>query len=301
MNQPSDAKSSAQPESRSVAIVAYGDIGARLCRHLDASAWLCHGLRRNAAAVAPPARGVAVDLQSPDTLRVLEDIAPDALVVALTPTERSVEGYRRGFSGAMQAIVKGLGRHRPERAFFISSTRVYAEAAGGWVDELSPLAEDDPHAGAIIAAERCLLDALPRATVLRAGGLYSDNSTRMIERVAAGSLTPAAPPRYTNRIHRDDLAAFLAHALNAVQPVPAAGGVINLVDEHPASMQEFEEWICSQLGMAYRPPPREDRVVPSHKRIRSRVRAESGFVLEYPDYRRGYAAALAQWSDSSEG
>jgi dTDP-4-dehydrorhamnose reductase len=242
---------------------------------------------------------VAVDLQAPQTLRVLERMAPDALVVALTPTRRDAEGYEQGFAAAMRAIVAGLGAHRPRRAFFISSTRVYAESDGGWVDETSPLAGHDPQAAAIIAAERYLLDAVEGALVLRAGGLYSDSSVRMIRRVAEGILTPAMPLRYSNRIHRDDLAAFLDHALNADEPVPSVERVINLVDTHPASMQEFEEWLCAELGVDYAPPPVEEGTpAAGHKRVRSRVLSASGFRLAYATYRQGYARALAQWQAS---
>jgi nucleoside-diphosphate-sugar epimerase len=285
---------------QSIAIVGFGDLGERLCQRLGEADWQAYGLRRNAAAVPPGVSGVAVDLVRPDSLTVLESLAPDALVVTLSPGQRSVEGYRAGFTGAMQAIVHGLGAHRPRQAFFVSSTRVYAEQSGGWVDEDSAVAGDDPHAAAILAAEALFLDASPSACVLRAAGLYGSEPGFLLRRVAGGELSPREPLRYTNRIHRDDVAGFIAFLLQAGPARLEGQRVVNLVDAAPVAMQEVEAWFCAQLGQRYEPPQAATGDVPGHKRIRSRVLPGSGYVLAYPDYRSGYAAALRQWLAHSE-
>jgi len=282
-------------QHKSIAIVGFGDLGTRVSRRLRGP-WRSIGLRRNAAKVPAGVRGVAVDLGEPESLQVLSSLAPDALMVALSPAERSVAGYEAGFSRAMEGIVAGLGSHVPEQAFFISSTRVYAEAEGAWVDEDSPLAMEDPYARAIIDAEQCFLDALPRATVLRAGGLYGHGPGPLLRAVAAGRLNPREPLRYGNRIHREDVAEFITYALEH----PLTERVINLVDDACVSVQEIERWLCEELRLPYSVPEAADTPRRGHKRIRNERLHDTGFTLKYPDYRSGYREVLGDWTAHSE-
>ncbi|MEE4108525.1 MAG: NAD-dependent epimerase/dehydratase family protein [Halieaceae bacterium] len=281
---------------QSIAIVGFGDIGRRLCACLPPR-WRTVALRRRAREVPAGVRGVAVDLRDPASLTCLERLAPDALLITLSPDERSVEGYRAGFAEAMQHIVAGLGEHRPRRAFFLSSTRVYAEADGGWADEDSPLAHDEPFARAIIDAENILLDALASAVVLRAGGLYGNGPGPLLRAVAAGRLRPREPVVYGNRCHRDDVAACLAYLL---EHDPGAA-LINLVDDGCVSLQEVEAWLCEELHRPYEPPAAGvDPPAPRHKRVRNDRLHATGYALRYPDYRSGYGEVLRQWVNHSE-
>lgn len=282
-------------QRETMAIVGFGDLGERLVARLVPARWRCVGLRRNIAALPAAVKGVAADFGKPASLEVLSTLRPEVLVVALTPAERSEAGYRAGFADAMAAIIGGLGTHRPRQAFFVSSTRVYSETAGAWVDEDSPLASADPFAGAILAAESRLLDALPGAVVLRAAGLYGHGPGPLLKRVAAGRLTPREPQKYSNRIHREDVAGFIAHCLAE----PPAARIINLVDDAVVPQQEVEAWLCARLKRAYTPPD-ADPAPPAHKRIRNTRLHDSGFVLEYPDYRAGYTAVLNRWMVHSE-
>ena len=272
---------------KNITIVGFGDLGERVCRHLP-SPWQATGLRRNASAVPAGVRGIAVDFARGQTLNVLEALAPQALLVTLSPSQRTAAGYRAGFTRAIETIVKGLGRHRPEHAYFVSSTRVYAETNGGWVDEDSPLAESEPLARAIIDAERCFLDGLAGSCVLRAGGLYGHGRGPLLSAVAAGRLSPREPLRYGNRIHREDVAAFIAHALAQ----PPSRRVINLVDGNGVSIQEVEAWLCAQLRRAYDPPEPGEGPVRGHKRVRNTRLRETGFSFTYPDFRSGYGELL---------
>ena len=283
-------------EHRQLAIAGFGDIGTRVCEGLSPP-WRVLALRRRAREVPPGVRGIAVDLRRADSLRCLERLAPDALLITLSPGGRDIETYREGFSGAMANVIAGLGAHRPARAFFLSSTRVYAEHEGGWVDEDSPLDRDDPHAAAIIEAEERFREAFDAAVVLRAGGLYGQGPGPLLRAVAAGRLRPAHPPVYGNRIHRDDAAGFVLHALEA-EPARAT---INLVDDACVPLQEIERWLCEHLRRPYTPPePLAAGPAPRHKRIRNDRLHDSGYALRHPDYRSGYGEVLRQWTAHSE-
>ena len=275
--------------TKNLAIAGFGDLGERLLTQFDPQIWKVVGLRRSADAVPSPAEGIAVDFGRPESLKVLAGLKPDALVVTLSPSDRSEDGYRHGFTDAMDAILSGLGDHRPSKAFFVSSTRVYGEQHGNWVDEDGELSESDPRSKAILDAERLLLEKIPGSCVLRAGGLYGNEPGYLIRRVRSGDFTAERPPRFGNRIHRDDLAAFIAYATEiGVEP-----SIINLVDDDPAPIQEVEGWLAQALGVAYEPPePEADSSPPSHKRISNRLLRSTGFAPRFPSFREGYQEAV---------
>lgn len=271
-----------------------------MVRHLPPD-WRALALRRRIDEVPEGVQGVAIDLTRAESLSCLEDLCPDALLVTLIPAQRTPEGYRRGFAEAMDNIVAGLGAHRPARAFFVSSTRVYAEKSGAWVDESSPLASADEYAGSIIEAEQILLDGVPGSVVLRAAGLYGHGPGPLLRAVTSGRLRPARPRVFGNRIHREDVAGFIAHALEH----GVTDRVVNLCDDAAVALQDVEAWFCSQLRLPYAPfpgnaPGNAPRTPPGHKRISNARLHNTGYELQFPDYRSGYAQVLRQWMEHSE-
>lgn len=288
-------------DRRKIAIVGFGDLGERLSGVLRGSRWQCLGLRRRIEALPRDVEGVRVDLADPTSLRVLGEYRPDALLVTLSPTERSEAGYRAGFADAMAAIVGGLAGHQPQRAFFVSSTRVYAASDGSWLDEQSPLASSDPFAASIIKAEECFIRGLEKGVILRAAGLYGSTPGPFIRRVLEGRRTPKTPLRYGNRIHRDDVAGFLAYMLDA----PFGDRVINLVDDAPVAVQEVEQWLAGQLGCDSEVDEVSSQIAaqPSsvaYKRISNTRLHAAGYALQYPDYRTGYGPVLQKIKDAQK-
>lgn len=284
-----------QNRPRSLCIVGCGDLGLRLAGRVPAS-WRVTGLRRHpgglssAAGQGPVVEGLAVDYTRPGSLAVLEDLAPDYLVATLKPAGRDGAGYRRGFLDAMQGLLEGLGSHRPRAVLMVSSTRVYAEHSGHWVDEGSELSLDDPAARAIIDAEQALLDSGHRAAVLRCAGIYGSPQGRLLSRIAAGEICAPQPLHYSNRIHRDDVAGFMGYLLRGVERGGELRPAYNVVDDCPAPQHDVEQWLAAALGVA---ASADRQSSPRHKRCGNRALAESGYRLVYPDYRSGYQAVLA--------
>lgn len=301
-----------------LAIVGCGDLGQRVAARLAGESLRITGLRRDPSRLPPGVEGVAADYADPASLAVLETLAPDYLLLTLKPLGRDAAAYAAGFDRATAAVLDGLGKHRPRGILMVSSTRVYAENAGGWVDENSPLNTEDPAALAIIRAEHRLLDPEGRAPdrrtpdsrtpdgrtpdsrtsvcVVRSAGLYGSETPRLLPRVASGDFSPASPLRYANRIHRDDLAGLLVHLLRAREAGQAWPPVVNAVDDAPVSQQEVEGWLAQALGM---PAPTGDApesgVQAQGKRCRNRVLHACDYHLMYPDYRSGYRDAIASW------
>jgi nucleoside-diphosphate-sugar epimerase len=288
-------------KSNSILFVGCGDLGCRSGLIMRARGWQVAGLRRDPSRLPAGFAGIAGDYSSPADTMFIAELKPDYVVATFNPSDRSVGGYQRGFSQAADSLLAGLGSHRPRAILSVSSTRVYAERDGGWVDETSPLSVDDPRALAIIASEQTLLGSAHRVAVVRFAGIYGYPGGRLLERIRRGELCPEQPPRFSNRIHRDDCAGFLCHLLGRVESGLALEPVYNGVDDLPAPQFEVEAWLAARLGVDAKPGkssgisgPGTDATMPTgHKRCSNRLLHDSGYRLIYPDYRSGYDAVLA--------
>jgi nucleoside-diphosphate-sugar epimerase len=284
-------------KSNSILFVGCGDLGARSGALLLERGWQVAGLRREPARLPPGFVGFAGDYTAPRSLDFIATLQPDFVVATANPSDRSVEGYRRGFIQGAQNLLAGLGGHTPRAILWVSSTRVYAERDGGWVDETSALSVDDPRAVAMVAAEQLLLESPLQACVIRFAGIYGYPGGHLLERIRRGELSPPQPPRYSNRIHRDDCAGFLCHLLEQACVGAALAPVYNGVDDLPAAQFEVDTWLAAALGVPATPPEIQRPVFPEamrdgHKRCSNRLLHASGYTLQYPDYRSGYRAVL---------
>lgn len=272
-----------------VLMVGCGDLGSRIGLKLAERDHRVLALRRDAAKVPPPLTGLSADLTAdvPD----LPDLSLRFLVVALTARPRTEDAYRATYVDGMRRAldaVAATGR-LPERAVLVSSTGVHGEPEDGSpVTEDTPPAPADGPAAVLLEAEQLFHERLPHGTVLRCSGLYAGDSTRLVDRVRAG--TDRDLGRWTNRIHRDDAAAAVVHLLTRTEaPDPVYLGN----DDEPALLGDVAREVARLLGEEPLPAagPTAD-VAPHGKRIsNARLRA-SGWTPAYPTYREGYAALL---------
>lgn len=286
----------------SVLFVGCGDLGARTGGRLHTLGWQSMAVRRNASHQPAGFDTYAADYTVPGSLSFIARLRPDYVVATFNPVDRSEAGYLAGFRGGMANLLAGLGSHVPRHIIAVSSTRVFAERQGGWVDEDSPLSRDDPLAGAIIAAEQLLLSTPHPATIVRFAGIYGAPGGRLLARIASGQLCEPTPLRYSNRIHRSDCAGFIAHLLQLAAAGQLLAPVYVGVDDEPAPQYEVERWLADELGVepgglsvgANRGPT-------GHKRCRNTRMRQTGYELEYPDFRAGYRAVIATQAAAGAG
>ena len=189
--------------------------------------------------------GYHADYCEAGSLSFLESESPDCVVATFKPRENSATGYQQGFVEATRNLLQGLGSHSPELILMVSSTRVFAEREGGWVDESSALADEGFAATAIVEAEQLLRNSGRQVIIARAGGIYGNPEGRLLNRVASGELYPSLPVHYSNRIHRDDCAGFLAHLLSLGEAERES--VYIAVDNDPAPQAEVALWLAGQM------------------------------------------------------
>ncbi|MBL8260632.1 MAG: SDR family oxidoreductase [Candidatus Competibacteraceae bacterium] len=287
-----------------ILIAGCGDVGTVLGQHLHAAGHVVWGLRRRPADLPAAIRPLAADLTDPASLnRLPPDL--DFIVYSAAAAGFSEAQYRAAYREGLQnllAVLQQTGQ-RPRRLLFASSTSVYGQREGEWVDEHSPAEADGFSGRCIRAGEELLWDSPWPSVAVRFGGIYGPGRTRLIDSVREGTATrPAGPPVYTNRIHRDDCARALQHLLE----LPQAERLYVAVDDDPAPLDEVLSWLARQLGVAR--PPVADRSplkpggaerdsamrLRASKRCRNARLRASGFEFRYPGYREGYAALLAE-------
>ena len=278
----------------SLLIVGCGDLGARTGATLITEGWTVHGVRRRIEAMPAGFSAHRGDYTAPGGLDLIRALRPDTVLATFNPADRSLAGYRAGFVDGARNLLDALSGHRPARVVFVSSTRVFAESNGAWVDESSPLSEADERAVAIVEAEQLMCDSAHDVSVVRFAGIYGQPGGRMLARIARGELSPASPARWTNRIHREDCSGFLCHLLRSAVAGHPLEPVYIGVDDQPAMQQEVEHWLARELGLEVGAevilPGEHDAV---GKRCRNLLMRASGYRLRYPDFRSGYGALLS--------
>jgi nucleoside-diphosphate-sugar epimerase len=271
-----------------VLIAGCGYVGAALGAELDRDSHTVWGLRRLAASLPWGVRPVEADLAIPSSLAELPKDLDNVFYMA-APRGRDDALYRTTYVEGLRNLLDALRKQgqKPKRIFFVSSTSVYGQSHGEWVDETSP-AEAPGFAGnRLREAEQILLDAAFPGTVVRLAGIYGPRRAQLVERVRTGSAT-YREGRFTNRIHRDDAAGALKHLMGVSKPESLYLGV----DSEPSEEGAVLQWLAGVLGA---PVP---RVAPGRegagKRCRNERLLESGYVFQYPTFREGYAAVLAE-------
>ena len=187
---------------------------------------------------------------------------------------------------------------------YLSTTGVYGDRGGGWVDETAPLLPTGERGRRRVAAEEGWLDlwrghGVP-VHIFRLAAIYGPGRSAFDALCAGTARRIDKPGQVFSRIHVEDLASVLTASIE--RPRPAA--VYNVCDDDPAPPAEVVAHAAELLGLE--PPP----LVPldtaglsplarsfydDNKRVANRlIKTELGVALRYPDYRAGLAAILAE-------
>lgn len=273
-----------------VLVVGCGDIGARLANTLvnglAESEFELWGLRRDISSLAENIQGITADVTCPDTLKQLVSHHFNTVIFTLTPGVSSDERYQQVYVEGTANVLAALNRDSLQRVFFVSSTSVYHQNDEQWVDELSETSPERFSGQRLLEAERlCSEDSVP-ATIVRFAGIYGQQSVRLINDVLAAK---ASLQNYTNRIHRDDCAGFMAHLLQ--MPQESLQLCYIGVDSEPTKASEVKKWLAEQLECNV-PAVSTDEAVSGNKRCSNRRMLETGYRLKYPNYREGYRPIL---------
>jgi nucleoside-diphosphate-sugar epimerase len=282
----------------SVLIAGCGYVGSRLGSELARTGRRVWGLRRNPSQLPAGIEPLQADLTQPKDLGQLPADVQD-VVYAAGPRGREEGDYARAYVEGPIRLLNALEHNRApvRRLLFVSSTGVYGQQSGEWVDETSPTEPAGASGRHLLEGEQVIRDGPYPACIVRFAGIYGPGRTTLLSRVYQGEARCPSSTRYSNRIHRDDCAGVLAHLLTLDSPDPVYVGV----DHEPADLCEVMGWLASRLGVE--PPPRAapadepdtGRRYRTHKRCSNARLLASGYEFRYPSYREGYPGIIDEF------
>jgi nucleoside-diphosphate-sugar epimerase len=267
-----------------ILIVGCGDIGAQLGQQLIDQGHRVTGLKRRPPAAGSAIRYLAADIADAAALLNVET-GFDLLFFIVAADGRDPQSYRAVYQTGVRNV---LERFSGIPCIFVSSTSVYGQAQGEWVDETSEAEADNPNSRLIRQAEKQVLAANADNTLVRFSGIYGPGREYLVRLAASRPAIQQTPPYYTNRIHRDDCAGILAFLGGQRLAGRALEACYLASDDDPAPMWEVVSWLAERQHCS---PPAikvagDD--APMNKRCNNARLKALGYRLLYPSYRQGY-------------
>ena len=198
------------------------------------------------------------------------------------------EAYRHVYGEGARQIF----RQCPEaRFFFVSSTSVYGQTDGSWVDENAP-AQPGVGTGKILREAEDFVLA-QGGTVLRVAGLYGPGRGVLFRRFCAGeAVIEGDGKRWINQVHRDDAVS----AVTTLAERPESAGIWNVVDDAPVTLLDYYTWLAGRLQRPlppFGPAPTERKRGVTSKRVSNAKLRGAGWTAAHPSFREGLAENVA--------
>lgn len=264
--------------------LGHGYSAQALARRLSPQGWTVIGTTRN------PAKADALRAAGVEPLVLPADLRP-ALARA-THILSSVAPDDQG-DPILRDHADAIAAAQPDWVGYLSTTAVYGDHKGGWVDEDTALTPTTARGAARVAAEGAWTDLGLPLHIFRLAGIYGPGRGPF-EKVRDGSARRIIKPgQVFSRIHVDDI----AQVLEASMAAPHPGRVYNVCDDDPAPPEDVIGYAAELLGLP--PPPAipydQAEMTPmarsfyaESKRVRNdRIKDELGVSLLYPTYRQG--------------
>lgn len=283
--------------SLNILIAGCGYIGTALALDLATAGHAVWGLRRHPDRLPVAIQPWAADLTQPETLQHFP-AAFDVVFYTAGSNGSNDMAYRAAYVDGLHNLITALSQQRqaPRRIFFTSSTGVYAQSHGAWVDEDSPTEPVRYSGKRLLEGERLLLASSFPATVVRLAGIYGPGRTRLIDGVRQGTAVYSeTSPLYMNLIHRDDCVGVLRYLMRLRWPESLYIGV----DHRPIERGTLLRWLAGQMGLPAPHLASPDALgLGTHrsgnKRCRNARLVSAGYTFRYPTYHTGYSMVLAE-------
>lgn len=271
--------------------LGHGYSAAALSARLIPLGWRVIGTTRN------PERAEAMRAAGAEPLLWPGDLAPalrDAThILACAAPDGSGDPFLQSDLAKVQAA-------SPVWVGYLSTTAVYGDHNGAWVDETTPVTPQSARAVQRVLAERQWLATGLPVHIFRLAGIYGPGRGPF-EKVRDGTARRVIKPgQVFSRIHVDDIAETLLASMTKPNP----GTIYNVCDDDPAPPEDVLAHAAALLGLPEPPAVPYDRAEmspmarsfygESKKVSNRRIRSDLGVNLHYPTYREGLAALLQQ-------
>ncbi len=208
-----------------------------------------------------------------------------------TPEDRTESSYQKVFIQGLQKLFKVINTQFLERVVFISSSAVYEDCEGGWVDEDSHISPRLFN-GKILLQSENFLDKLNVPNVsLRLSGIYGPNHLGSLERLLSNKNIFNYKNHWINKIHIDDATSAVENLLCA--PV-LNHSVFIATDDTPMISSEFYLYLSKMLNLSCSSCERKipEREKTSGKRLSNKRLKRNGWILKWPKTLSGYSELI---------
>ena len=271
-------------------IVGCGYVGTKLAKNLFAAGISVTGVRRDTSVLPQEVQGISHDVSQPTSLVLPKDT--DTVFYCVAPSEHSEKAYRETYISGLQNTLRTCEAAKISRFIFVSSSAVYHQNDGSWVEETSSTQPIEFNGKVMLEAESLVQAAKLKSVCVRFSGIYGPGRTHFIEAVKTGKHGLIGTEHYSNRTHRDDCAGILQHVATISAPQALYLGS----DNEPTLWDEFVNYLATKLGVIASKSllhPRSN----SKRCLNDRI-TRSGYIFKYPTYREGYEALLKGQSTS---
>ncbi|KQT37917.1 NAD-dependent epimerase/dehydratase family protein [Methylophilus sp. Leaf414] len=260
---------------------------------LIAQETLAHGheliiVRRSRQAVPQGAQVLHLDVVKGDALAPIAELQPEILLYCLAPVEG--QSYQQTYVQGLKNVLAHVSKSALRHVFFISSTGIYGEHQGEFVDDSTAVVPADADGQVMLDAERLLYELPCAHSALRVSGIYGPQRLYLLRAVPDQARWPKVA-HWTNRIHELDVARAVVHLYEQVANGMVLPAHCIVTDGVPALQHEVLQWMAGKMQLPLPDtPPLEPQ---TGKRITNQFLPQSGFKLKFADYRAGYEAILA--------
>ena len=273
-----------------VLIAGCGYLGAATADLFHDAGWLVEGWthsNESAARLAVKPYSVrAVDIADPSAVRAARNEF-DVVIHCASSGGGDAESYRRLYLEGARNLLTEL---RPTRFIYTSSTSVYAQTGGEWVDEESPA--EPTHATGRLLRETEDLVRQNRGVVARLAGIYGPGRSALLRKFLSGEARiEGSGKRFLNQAQRDDIAAALLHLI----ALPNETGIVNVVDNQPLTQRECYQWFATRLNRPLPPvadAPGKRKRGASNKRVSNQKLRTLGWEPKFPTFQIGMETSV---------
>lgn len=226
------------------------------------------------------------DVLDPKSLANLPEVGP--VLYAVGMDRKAGRSMREVYVDGLANVLKVLRSTGP--FVFVSSTSVYGQTDGSWVDETSPTEPLEQSGRVVLEAEQTLRQFRPDAIVLRFAGIYGPDRILRKQALLDGAPLVGDAEKWLNLIHvQDGVAAVLAAEAKGVP-----GETYLIADDEPVRRRDFYTATAQLLGApAAKFALPTALVVETNRRIRNeKAKRELGFVPSATTYREGLSTSL---------
>ncbi|CAI8262919.1 MAG: Uncharacterised protein [Opitutia bacterium UBA7350] len=305
MSDTSNAIDAANLES--VLITGCGYIGTALAEHLLQKRVKVGALTRNRMQAARLIKlglsEVLVDDLDSDQWHERLRNSYKMVVNCVSSAGGGLVGYQKSYLEGQRSLLKWACGAQPDVICYTSSTSVYPQNTGDWVDETATTEPMTERSSILLQAEQLLLQDkafMGKKYVVRLGGIYGPGRHYLIDRIKGEeAVLPGGGEHHMNLVHQEDAVRGIIAVLEA--SLVNKSDIFNLCDAEPSTQGEIANWIASRLQLPcpkfdpMKKSPRMQRSngsTPDRKISSKKITNLTKYLPKYPSYKTGYLELL---------